>query len=66
MLLCPSGDASSDPIFKDYDGKQVKVEWTARAGCEVTGGEDPGKGGGGNDQEDAEHVGSGVGWFFLV
>jgi autophagy-related protein 27 len=62
-LLCSSGDAS-EPIFKDYDGKQVQVEWTAPAGCEVTGGGDSGDGGG-NDQ-DAEHVGSGIGWFFLV
>ncbi|EJD03336.1 uncharacterized protein FOMMEDRAFT_28851 [Fomitiporia mediterranea MF3/22] len=65
-LYCDT--TSSDPNFVSYNGAQLRVEWKTPAGCAFDA-SDPSKGGnkdteGGNDGE--EHVGSGVGWFFLL
>ncbi|KAI0063520.1 hypothetical protein BV25DRAFT_1883291 [Artomyces pyxidatus] len=70
-LLCDT--EVLDPIFKSYDGSQVHVEWSAPAGCEFKGDDEPkqdeGSGGGkegGGETDDDESVGSGIGWFFLA
>ena len=59
-LLCAT--SYSDPTFVSYDGKDFKIEWQAPAGCEIgsDGGDKESDGGSG------EHVGSGIGWFFLL
>lgn len=53
-LLC--SDNAGDPVFKDYDGEQMTVEWSVPVACEA----------GHEDEKKDQKVGSGVGWFFLV
>jgi autophagy-related protein 27 len=60
-LLCDT--ELSEPEFKSYDGKQAVVEWSAPSGCSF--GEPPAEGGD-KAPEEAETVGSGIGWFFLL
>ncbi|TDL24261.1 hypothetical protein BD410DRAFT_786373 [Rickenella mellea] len=67
-LLCDS--TTSSPQFKSYNNSQLSVEWKTPAACEADGKEPPKDGdkegdGGNGGQEDA-HVGSGLGWFFLL
>jgi len=74
-LLCST--ETSKPTFTSYNGSQLQIEWSAPAGCGSTGsGDAPSTPGGGTDggehheddehEVDDEHVGSGIGWFFLV
>ncbi|KDQ57471.1 hypothetical protein JAAARDRAFT_177653 [Jaapia argillacea MUCL 33604] len=65
-LLC--SQEASEPKFISYDGVQLKVEWSAPAGCSESqqppkDDESKGPGDGGKEEES---VGSGIGWFFLV
>ncbi|KAJ3567175.1 hypothetical protein NP233_g6544 [Leucocoprinus birnbaumii] len=71
-ILC-SPDSTADPKFLSYDGKTLKLEWSAPGGCPKTTETQPpkdddknkdGDGSGGESRE--ERVGSGLGWFFLV
>jgi len=62
-LLCATEEAQ--PEFKSYDGTRALVEWAAPAGCNFR--SDPSGGGDGKTPDkEAEAVGSGVGWFFLL
>lgn len=62
-LLC--GTEQGQPEFKSYDGARALVEWSAPAGCNFR--SDPPSGGDGKTPEkEAEAVGSGIGWFFLL
>jgi len=71
-LLCSTD--MSDATLKSYDGSQVRVEWSAPAGCGFQGDEEPPTNGGGDEGGDRDgekddsqqSVGSGIGWFFLV
>jgi hypothetical protein len=60
-LLCATD--LSQPEFKSYDGTRALVEWSAPAGCNFR--SDPGEDDKTPDKE-AEAVGSGIGWFFLL
>jgi len=55
---------NSEPQFTSYENGEVKIEWSTSSGCGMTADDDtnppPDK------TPDAEEVGSGVGWFFLV
>ncbi|KAH8119568.1 autophagy-related protein 27 [Phellopilus nigrolimitatus] len=63
-ILCDSTQA--DPVFVSYYGWQLAVEWRSPAGCGSQASE-PHPGGGEKDKEGGEeHVGSGLGWFFLL
>ncbi|KAJ8488671.1 hypothetical protein ONZ45_g13864 [Pleurotus djamor] len=70
-LLCEPG-STSEPKFVSYDGAQLKVEWSAQAGCAVKDDdhEGDGKSPDGDDKKDEGNnessMGSGIGWFFLV
>lgn len=73
-LICDQ-QSNSDPKFLSYDGSKLDVEWTTSAGCPLKeeGGDTGGDKDKDNDKEDdkkddpaEEHVGSGIGWFFLV
>jgi hypothetical protein len=61
-LLCATEEAQ--PEFKSYDGTQTLVEWSAPGGCYFR--SEPSNGEDGNPDKEAEAVGSGVGWFFLL
>jgi len=61
-LLCATEEAQ--PEFKSYDGARALVEWAAPAGCNFR--SDPSGGDGKTPDKEAEAVGSGVGWFFLL
>ncbi|KAI0355747.1 hypothetical protein OH77DRAFT_1436816 [Trametes cingulata] len=70
-LLCSPGPEPSGLNFTSYDGKDLRLEWSAAAGCPFGGPkedeEKPGEGGdsgSGGDKE--ESVGSGLGYFFLL
>jgi len=59
------------PKFVSYDGQRVNVEWTTPDACPLSDGdgdkpEDSKPGGGGNENPTSGHVGSGIGWFFLM
>jgi hypothetical protein len=62
-LLCETEEAQ--PEFKSYDGARALVEWRAPAGCNFRS-EPPSGGDGKTPDKEAEAVGSGVGWFFLL
>lgn len=67
-LICDP-EADSEAVFKSYDGAQVQVEWSTKAGCPVQIDDGPKDGGGDGPDKEGETsgtVGSGVGWFFLV
>ena len=59
---------SSDPQFEPYRGAQLTVTWNNPAGCPFAGNDPPGGGekDGSKGGEEGEHVGSGLGWFFLL
>jgi len=73
-LFCDKSE--TEPHFVSYDGSQMHIQWSSPAGCSSEG--EPGNGGGGGGggggdhhedekiPEEDEHVGSGIGWFFLV
>ena len=62
-LLCAT--EAAQPEFKSYDGARALVEWAAPAGCNFR--SDPSNGGDGKTPDkEAEAVGSGIGWFFLL
>jgi hypothetical protein len=62
-LMCATEEAQ--PEFKSYDGTRALVEWAAPGGCNFR--SDPSGGGDGKTPDkEAEAVGSGVGWFFLL
>jgi autophagy-related protein 27 len=71
-VLCAT--ETSDWEFVNYDGSQAQVKVSAPGGCTLQGqpegDKDDEKTGDGNDGssggDDASHVGSGIGWFFLV
>jgi hypothetical protein len=56
-LLC--APEASKPEFKSYDGAQAVVEWSAPSGCGFSGDSS-------TDEDSETHVGSGIGWFFLL
>jgi len=62
-LLCATEEGQ--PEFKSYDGALALVEWSAPAGCNFRS-EQPSGGDGKTPDKEAEAVGSGVGWFFLL
>jgi hypothetical protein len=69
-LLCNPEDTEL-PKFVSYDGQRVNVEWTTPDACPLSDGdgdkpEDSKPGGGGNENPTSGHVGSGIGWFFLM
>jgi hypothetical protein len=62
-ILCSS--STEEPKFLSYDGKQVKIEWSAPSGCQSSSEPPPAEDdttGGGSKRS----PGSGVGFFFLV
>lgn len=61
-LLC--NPEASDPEFKSYDGAKAIVEWSAPSGCSFRSA--PAEGGDDKPEREAEEVGSGIGWFFLL
>ena len=62
-LLCATEEGQ--PEFKSYDGARALVEWSAPAGCNFR--SEPSSGGDGKTPDkEAEAVGSGIGWFFLL
>ncbi|KAH9895092.1 autophagy-related protein 27 [Cubamyces lactineus] len=70
-LLCST--ETSNINFTSYDGKDLRLEWSAPAGCEFGSPSDdeekPDKGGegdGGSGSDKEESVGSGLGYFFLI
>ncbi|KAI0793182.1 autophagy-related protein 27 [Abortiporus biennis] len=66
-VLC-STDAH-DPKFVSYDGKELRVDWSAPAGCEFSAGppgNDEPSGGESGGEKEVESVGSGIGYFFLL
>jgi autophagy-related protein 27 len=62
-LLCATEEGQ--PEFKSYDGARALVEWSAPAGCYFRS-EPPSGGDGKTPDKEAEAVGSGIGWFFLL
>ncbi|THH08377.1 hypothetical protein EW145_g2736, partial [Phellinidium pouzarii] len=58
---------TSEPTFVSYYGSQLIVQWHAPAGCEYMKDTPPSDGGSeeGEGREE-KHVGSGIGWFFLL
>jgi hypothetical protein len=62
-LLCETEE--SEPQFRSYDGAQAVVEWSAPAGCSFRS-EAPNGGDNKTPEKEAETVGSGIGWFFLL
>jgi hypothetical protein len=62
-LLCAT--EQGQPEFKSYDGARALVEWSAPAGCNFRS-ETPSGGDGKTPDKEAEAVGSGIGWFFLL
>ncbi len=71
-LIC-NQQSNSEPEFLHYDGSKLDVEWSTSAGCPLkeegndTGGDkDKDKEDDKKDDPAEEHVGSGIGWFFLV
>lgn len=65
-LLCDS--SGSEPKFLSYFGKSAAVEWRTPVVCKSNS-DDSSSGGDKDDEngeENNEHVGSGVGWFFLL
>jgi len=60
---------ASEPSFEPYRGAQLSVTWNNPSGCPFSGNDSPpkedDKEGNGSGQGD-EHVGSGIGWFFLI
>jgi autophagy-related protein 27 len=73
-IFCDLESQNTEPTFTSYDGSELKLTWSSKAGCSVKA--DPGSGdgdsGGDNSGGDGDHTepsastGSGVGWFFLV
>ncbi|KAI0276583.1 autophagy-related protein 27 [Russula aff. rugulosa BPL654] len=62
-LLCATEE--SQAVFKSYDGTRALVEWSAPSGCNFR--SDPSSGGDSKTPDkEAEAVGSGIGWFFLL
>lgn len=67
-ILCDTEKGA--PSFQSYDGKLLKAQWRAPAGC--TFGEDPGSekppadSEPGKDKEEPSSMGSGMGYFFLL
>ncbi|KIP10926.1 hypothetical protein PHLGIDRAFT_125243 [Phlebiopsis gigantea 11061_1 CR5-6] len=70
-IFCkPGADEPEDPEFKSYDGKELRIEWNAPAGCGF-GASDPehpppGKVPDTDKGKKESSVGSGLGWFFLL
>lgn len=67
-LLC-NQDTISEPTFTSYNGSVLSVEWSAPAGCGTKSSDVPSDGGDDKEKDGGrkeEHVGSGIGWFFLV
>ena len=62
-LFCETEE--TEPQFKSYDGAQAIVEWSAPAGCNFRSGA-PNGGDSKTPEKEAESVGSGIGWFFLL
>ncbi|GJE92282.1 autophagy-related protein 27 domain-containing protein [Phanerochaete sordida] len=69
-ILCDTD--KGEPTFQSYDGKVLKVEWRAPAGC-AFGDASPPPGDSpktdpepGKDQEESSSMGSGLGYFFLL
>jgi len=62
-LLCAT--VETEPQFKSYDGARATVEWSAPAGCSFRS-EAPSGGDSKSPEKEAEAVGSGIGWFFLL
>ena len=62
-LLCET--EQTEPQFKSYNGAQAIVEWKAPAGCNFRS-EAPSGGDSKSPEKEAKHVGSGIGWFFLL
>jgi hypothetical protein len=62
-LLCATEE--TEPQFKSYDGARAVVEWKAPSGCHFRS-EAPGGGDSKTPEKEAEAVGSGIGWFFLL
>jgi len=62
-LFCTT--ESSDPKFIDYDGAQLRVEWSVKQACGFQGDQPPG-----GDEDEGKSkkksVGSGIGFFFIV
>jgi len=62
MFYCSTTE--SEPQFTSYENGEVKIEWSTTSGCGMAADDDtkppPDK------TPDAEEVGSGIGWFFLV
>lgn len=58
--------------IESYNGSQLKLTYFGPAGCPQKAGDGGGGGGGGGDTKkpsdgkEEEHVGSGIGWFFLL
>lgn len=62
-LLCATEESQAE--FKSYDGTRALVEWSAPSGCNFR--SDPSSGGDDKTPDkEAEAVGSGIGWFFLL
>jgi hypothetical protein len=64
-ILCGPNSAT-DPKFISYDNSLLTLEWTTPEGCPSERGTDPPKEPGDKGEPKEEHVGSGLGWFFLV
>lgn len=74
-LSCDPSEVS-EPKFISYDGAELKLEWSAPAGCSFAADDDhkgddktPDSGGDKDKDKDSsteENVGSGIGWFFLA
>ncbi|KAI0762120.1 autophagy-related protein 27 [Trametes elegans] len=69
-LLCAT--ETSDINYTSYDGKDLRLEWSAPAGCPFSSPPDEGEkkpdegGDSGSGGEEEEAVGSGLGYFFLI
>ncbi|KAF8482977.1 autophagy-related protein 27 [Russula ochroleuca] len=62
-LLCETEE--TEPQFKSYDGARAVVEWSAPSGCNFRS-DTPSGGDSESPDKEAEAVGSGIGWFFLL
>ena len=55
----------TEPQFQSYDGARAVVEWSAPSGCNFRS-DTPSGGDSKSPEKEAEAVGSGIGWFFLL
>lgn len=62
-FLC--AENASDPRLKSYDGHALNIDWDSPAGCPLDHEFEDDKTGQDGGSDDT-HVGSGLGWYFLL